>query len=52
MSNFNYAGENIPRGGVEGELLVKVSGADYYIQYKTLSEIVAEYDLEIDEGEY
>lgn len=52
MSGFNYNDENLPRGGVIGELLVKVANADYYVQYKTLSEIVAEYGLEIDEGEY
>jgi len=52
MSRFNYNNENLPRGGVEGELLVKITNADYYVQYKTLSEIVAEYDLEIDEGEF
>ena len=52
MSGFNYNGENLPKGGTEGDLLVKVSNADYYVQYKTLSQIVAEYDLEIDEGEY
>lgn len=52
MSSFNYNGENLPRGGVEGEMLVKVSNADYYVQYKTLPEIFEEYDIVIDEGEY
>lgn len=52
MSTFNYNGENLPRGGVEGEMLVKVSNADYYVQYKTLPEIFEEYDIVIDEGEY
>jgi len=52
MSGFNYSDDRLPRGGITGELLVKVAAADYYVQYKTLSEIVAEYDLEIDEGEY
>lgn len=52
MSSFRYSGDSIPPGGVEGELLVKVSAADYYLQYKTLTEIFAEYDFEIDEGEY
>lgn len=52
MSGFNYAGDKLPHGGVEGELLVKITGADYFVQYKTLSEIIAEYDVEIDEGEY
>lgn len=52
MSGFNYNGENLPRGGVEGEMLVKVSNADYYVQYKTLPEIFEEYDIAIDEGEY
>lgn len=52
MSGFRYNEDKIPPGGRIGELLVKVSGADYYVQYKTLSEIVDEYDLEIDEGEY
>jgi hypothetical protein len=52
MSGFNYNGENLPRSGVIGELLVKVSNADYYVQYKSLSEIIEEYDVVIDEGEY
>jgi hypothetical protein len=52
MSGFNYNGENLPKGGVEGELLVKVSASDYYVQYKTITEILAEYEFEIDEGEY
>lgn len=52
MSYFNYNGENLPKGGIVGELLIKVSNADYYLQYKSLSEIFAEYDFEIDEGEY
>lgn len=52
MSNFRYSGDSIPPGGAEGELLVKVSAADYYLQYKTMTEIFAEYDFEIDEGEY
>lgn len=52
MSTFNYNGENLPRGGIEGEMLVKVSNADYYVQYKTLPEIFDEYDIVIDEGEY
>lgn len=52
MSSFNYNGENLPRGGIEGEMLVKVSNADYYVQYKTLPEIFEEYDIVIDEGEY
>jgi hypothetical protein len=52
MSTFNYNGENLPRGGVEGEMLVKVSNADYYVQYKTLPEIFDEYEIVIDEGEY
>ena len=30
MSGFNYNGENLPKGGIPGELLVKVSNADYY----------------------
>lgn len=52
MSTFNYNGEYLPRGGIEGEMLVKVSNADYYVQYKTLPEIFDEYDIVIDEGEY
>lgn len=52
MSSFNYNGEYLPRGGATGEVLVKVSNADYYVQYKTLPEIFDEYDVEIDEGEY
>lgn len=52
MSSFKYSGTDFPRGGVEGEILVKVSGADYYVQYKSLTEVFAEYDFEIDEGEY
>jgi hypothetical protein len=52
MSGFNYNGENLPKGGISGELLVKVSNADYYVQYKTLTEVFAEYEFEIDEGEY
>jgi hypothetical protein len=52
MSSFNYNGEYLPRGGIEGEMLIKVSNADYYVQYKTLTQIIAEYDVEIDEGEY
>lgn len=52
MSTFNYNGENLPRGGAEGEMLVKVSNADYYVQYKTLPEIFEEYEIVIDEGEY
>ena len=52
MSGFTYNGEKLPRGGVEGELLVKVAGADYYVQYKTITDILAEYEFEIDEGEY
>lgn len=52
MSSFNYNGENLPRGGVEGEMLVKTSNADFYVQYKTLPQIFEEYDVVIDEGEY
>lgn len=52
MSSFNYNGENLPRGGIDGEILVKVANADYYVQYKTLTQIIAEYDVEVDEGEY
>lgn len=52
MANFTYNGEYLPPGGKIGELLVKISNADYYVQYKTLTEIIAEYDVEIDEGEY
>jgi len=52
MANFTYNGEYLPQGGKIGELLVKVSNADYYVQYKNLTEIIAEYDVEIDEGEY
>jgi hypothetical protein len=52
MSTFNYNGESLPRGGVEGEMLIKVSNADYYVQYKTLPQIFEEYDVVIDEGEY
>jgi hypothetical protein len=52
MSGFNYNGENLPRGGTPGELLVKVSNVDYYVQFKTITETLAEYEFEIDEGEY
>lgn len=52
MSSFNYNGENLPRGGIDGEILVKVSNTDYYVQYKTLTQVITEYDVEIDEGEY
>lgn len=52
MSSFNYNGENLPRGGIDGEILVKVANTDYYVQYKTLTQIIAEYDVEVDEGEY
>ena len=52
MSGFNYNGENLPKGGIVGEMLVKVSNADYYVQYKSLCEVIEEYDAVIDEGEY
>lgn len=52
MSGFKYSGDKLPPGGVDGELLIKVSGADYYMQYKSLTEIFDEYEFEIDEGEY
>lgn len=52
MSNFRYSGDSIPPGGVEGEILVKISNADYYLQYKTMAEIFEDYDVVIDEGEY
>ena len=52
MSGFNYNGENLPKGGITGEVLVKVSNADYYVQYKTLGQVIEEYDVVIDEGEY
>jgi hypothetical protein len=52
MSGFNYNGENLPKGGVEGEILVKIANADYYLQYRSLTEAFAEYEFEIDEGEY
>tara|TARA_R100001198_G_scaffold50489_2_gene28196 strand:- start:19307 stop:19465 length:159 start_codon:yes stop_codon:yes gene_type:complete len=52
MAKFTYNGEYLPQGGKIGELLVKISNADYYVQYKTLTEIIAKYDVEIDEGEY
>jgi hypothetical protein len=52
MSGFNYNGENIPRGGAEGEILVKIANADYYVQYRSLTEVFQEYEFEIDEGEY
>jgi hypothetical protein len=52
MSGFNYNGENLPKGGIVGEMLVKVSNADYYVQYKSLGEVIEEYDVVIDEGEY
>jgi hypothetical protein len=52
MSGLRYNGSNLPPGGVEGEVLIKVSNADYYVQYKSLTEVFTEYDFEIDEGEY
>jgi hypothetical protein len=52
MSSFKYNRDKLPPGGVEGELLVKINAADYYLQYKSLTEIFAEYEFEIDEGEY
>lgn len=52
MSGFRYSEDRLPAGGVTGEILVKISGADYYVQYKTIPEIFDEYNIEIDEGEY
>ncbi len=52
MSNFKYTGTDFPSGGIIGEILIKVSNADYYVQYKSLTEIFSEYEFEIDEGEY
>jgi hypothetical protein len=52
MSGLRYNGSNLPPGGVEGEVLIKVSNADYYVQYKSLTEVFTEYEVEIDEGEY
>lgn len=52
MSGFRYNGSNLPPGGVVGEVLIKVNNADYYVQYKSLTEVFTEYEVEIDEGEY
>ena len=52
MSGFRYNGDNLPAGGINGEVLIKVSAADYYVQYKSLTEVFEEYDVVIDEGEY
>jgi len=52
MSSFRYNGDSIPPGGAEGEVLVKISSTDYYLQYKTVAEIFEDYDVVIDEGEY
>jgi hypothetical protein len=38
--------------GSQVKMLVKVSNTDYYVQYKTLGEVIEEYDVVIDEGEY
>lgn len=52
MSGFQYSEDKLPRGGLAGEMLVKVSNADYYVQYKTLPQIFEDHDVVIDEGEY
>lgn len=52
MSNFRYNGDKLPPAGAEGEVLVKISSADYYVQYKSLTDVFADYEFEIDEGEY
>ena len=52
MSGFRYNGNSLPPGGIDGEVLIKVSAADYYLQYKSLTEVFEEYDIVIDEGEY
>lgn len=52
MSGFRYNGDKIPPGGQEGEILIKINTADYFVQYKSLTEVFAEYEFEIDEGEY
>lgn len=52
MSNFRYNGDKLPQGGIEGEILIKINNADYFLQYKSLTEVFAEYEVVIDEGEY
>lgn len=47
-----YNGQNIPVGGVPGDVLMKTAGANYYTKWDTLTHIFEYYDVVLDDGEY
>lgn len=47
-----YNGENVPVGGVPGDVLMKTAAANYYTKWQTLTHIFQEYDVVLDDGEY
>lgn len=57
---FFYAGDKVPIGGTEKQVLTKVAAPNYYTAWRTIEELIDQQalasiiadDLVIDEGEY
>jgi hypothetical protein len=57
---FYYAGDKVPIGGAEGEVLVKIAAPHYYTAWRKVEEVIDQQqladiisdDMTIDEGEY
>lgn len=47
-----YSGENVPIGGVPGDVLVKLQNANYYMAWRDLGYVFDHYDVVLDDGEY
>jgi len=49
---FVYSAENVPTGGLPGDVLVKVQSPNYYTAWRDLSYVFEYYDVVLDDGEY
>jgi hypothetical protein len=49
---FVYSAENVPTGGIPGEILTKVGTPNYYTAWRDLTYIFETHDVILDDGEY
>lgn len=50
--SFVYSAENVPVGGVSGDVLTKIGGPNYYTAWRNFTYIFDTYDVTLDDGEY
>jgi|GEM_PF-3406394 len=50
--SFIYSRENVPVGGMPGDILLKINAANYYTAWRDFTYVFETYDVVLDDGEY